>query len=382
MPATALNGSPQNAPRSIHAGHKAEMFEKPSSLDDNDSQHYLPLTDRRTVLRNRNYPIWERNDPAADGRAQAGLFMQNRPVDPFVASDNTRVSELLEGRCTFSQIDFDLQIHVNDTLEMASAHASFVIPPKLTVVLMLEGDLDAAIDGRPLAMTAQRGPTGYLWINRQPARLERWIRAGQRVRKITISLPLAKLSALSDVADDVFSDACAETDRDITVMQWQANAQSLRSAEEILKLDADESSADRLSSSIAALTVVRNALSQLDDRQTTRVPQPMSTRDVNRARLAREFILQHIDRPLPIKEVARSTGMSISTLQRVFKGCFGATVMEFVRTRRLELARLALLEDGVTVGEAAFSAGYSSPANFSTAFQREFGYPPSSCTRN
>ena len=358
------------------------MFEKQSSLDDNDSQHYLPLIDRQTVLRNRSYPIWERNDLGIDGRAQAGLFMQNQPVDPFVASDNTRVSELLEGRCTFNQIGFDLQIHANDTLEMVSAHASFVIPPKLTVALMLEGDLDAAIDGRPLALTAQHGPTGYLWINRQPARLERWIRAGQRVRKITISLPLTKRSVFSDIGDDILSESCAETDGDITIMQWQANAQAIRSAEEILKLDADESPTDRLSSSIAALNVMRNVLSQLDGKQTSTVPKPMNTRDVGRARLAREFILRHIDQPLPIKEVARHTGMSISTLQRVFKGCFGTTVMEFVRTRRLELARLALLEDGVTVGEAAFGAGYSSPANFSTAFQREFGYPPSSCTRS
>ena len=363
-------------------GKKTEMFEKQSGLDDNDSHHYLPLTDRQTVLRNRNESMWQRNSLGTDGRAQSGLFMQNRPGDRFGVSDNTRIFELLEGRCTFNQIDFDLQVHANDTLEMAAAHASFKVPPKLTVVLMLEGDLDAAIDGRPLAMTAQRGPTGYLWVNHRPAHLERWIRAGQRVRKITISLPLSKLSAISGIADGTLPKLDSDDEQDITVLQWRPNAQALRSAEEILLLDSDADALNRLSSSIAALTVVRNALSQLDDKRTATVSQPMNTRDVGRARLAREFILQHIDQPLPIKEVARNTGMSVSTLQRVFKGCFGTTVMEFVRTRRLELARLALLEDGVTVGEAAFGAGYSSPANFSTAFQREFGYPPSSCTRS
>jgi AraC-like DNA-binding protein len=100
-----------------------------------------------------------------------------------------------------------------------------------------------------------------------------------------------------------------------------------------------------------------------------------------RARKARDYILRSIGEPMALGDIASRNGMSISTLQRVFKTCFGTTVHEFVRTRRLELARLALLDKGLTVGEAAFQAGYSSPANFSTAFQRAFGYRPSACLR-
>ncbi len=53
--------------------------------------------------------------------------------------------------------------------------------------------------------------------------------------------------------------------------------------------------------------------------------------------------------------------------------------MEFVRTRRLDMVLRDLLDHGITVGEAAHRAGYSNTANFSTAFQRQFGYPPSVC---
>ena len=56
--------------------------------------------------------------------------------------------------------------------------------------------------------------------------------------------------------------------------------------------------------------------------------------------------------------------------------------MEFVRTRRLEIARIELPEEEFTVGEAAYCAGYSSTANFSAAFQRKFGYPTSACIDN
>jgi len=92
--------------------------------------------------------------------------------------------------------------------------------------------------------------------------------------------------------------------------------------------------------------------------------------------------MSQIDQPLTIKDVAIGCGMSVSTLQRIFKACYGCTVMEFQRVRRLELARLALIDQQLTVGEAAFRAGYSNTANFSTAFVREFGYPPSACLEN
>ena len=39
-------------------------------------------------------------------------------------------------------------------------------------------------------------------------------------------------------------------------------------------------------------------------------------------------------------------------------------------------ARDAMERDGISVAEAAYDAGYSSPANFSTAFKRMFGLSP------
>jgi AraC-like DNA-binding protein len=48
-----------------------------------------------------------------------------------------------------------------------------------------------------------------------------------------------------------------------------------------------------------------------------------------------------------------------------------------MRETRLQAARDAMDKDGLTIGQAAFLAGYSSPANFSTAFKRVFGISPS-----
>ncbi|WP_339782023.1 helix-turn-helix domain-containing protein [uncultured Thalassospira sp.] len=52
---------------------------------------------------------------------------------------------------------------------------------------------------------------------------------------------------------------------------------------------------------------------------------------------------------------------------------YGTTVMDFMCETRLQMARDAMDKDGLTIGQAAYLAGYSSPANFSTAFKRVFG---------
>jgi AraC-like DNA-binding protein len=79
--------------------------------------------------------------------------------------------------------------------------------------------------------------------------------------------------------------------------------------------------------------------------------------------------------------LAQELGMSVSTMQRLFKAAYGTSVVSFQRTERLKTARTKLLQGRMTVGEAGYQAGYSNVSNFSSAFQKAFGYPPSVCTR-
>jgi AraC-like DNA-binding protein len=82
-----------------------------------------------------------------------------------------------------------------------------------------------------------------------------------------------------------------------------------------------------------------------------------------------------------VDDVAREAGMSISGLQRLFHAAHGASVLEFARTRRLLRAREALEQGTVSVTEAALSAGYTTSANFATAFKRQFGISPKDARR-
>ncbi|MGX9393971.1 helix-turn-helix transcriptional regulator (plasmid) [Nitrobacteraceae bacterium UC4446_H13] len=91
---------------------------------------------------------------------------------------------------------------------------------------------------------------------------------------------------------------------------------------------------------------------------------------------AREILDQDIVEPPSIRELARRVGMSEVSLRRLFKVTFGVTIVEYLRDRKLDAARIMLAEGRLQVGEIAYRVGYADQANFTTAYRRRFGYPP------
>ncbi|MCW8198185.1 AraC family transcriptional regulator [Verminephrobacter aporrectodeae subsp. tuberculatae] len=91
---------------------------------------------------------------------------------------------------------------------------------------------------------------------------------------------------------------------------------------------------------------------------------------------ARDILEARLSDPPEPAELAKLAGTSVSALRKEFKAAFGLPVAAYARKRRLEQAHLSL-ERGLSVTAVAHQFDYDSPANFSTAFKRQFGYPPS-----
>ena len=102
-----------------------------------------------------------------------------------------------------------------------------------------------------------------------------------------------------------------------------------------------------------------------------------SPRDVRRMRMIDDRLALAERRPLSLDDLAGAVQLSRSSLQRLFKTFHGVSAFEYLRRRNLELARAALDGQGLSVKEAAYLAGYTSAANFSTAYRRHFGESPS-----
>lgn len=102
--------------------------------------------------------------------------------------------------------------------------------------------------------------------------------------------------------------------------------------------------------------------------------------DLWRLERVRECIAARPEAEYSLTELARLAAMSPSSLRSKFKACYGQTLFEFCKERRLEMAREYLLK-GFSVQQAAHFSGYSYATNFTTAFRKRFGIAPSALIR-
>lgn len=77
-----------------------------------------------------------------------------------------------------------------------------------------------------------------------------------------------------------------------------------------------------------------------------------------------------------MKELAKSFGMSESSLYHNFKKVTLLSPLQFQKTLRLQEARHIMLTQDIDVGEVAFCVGYESPSQFSREYSRMFGLSP------
>jgi len=82
-----------------------------------------------------------------------------------------------------------------------------------------------------------------------------------------------------------------------------------------------------------------------------------------------------------VASLARELAMSRSAFAARFTDLVGEPVMQYLARWRMQLAVVALRDDGATVAELASRLGYGSEAAFARAFKRVVGIPPGAVRR-
>lgn len=104
--------------------------------------------------------------------------------------------------------------------------------------------------------------------------------------------------------------------------------------------------------------------------------------DRERLLFAREYLLQRYDLPPTLPELARIAGLNEFKLKNGFRELFGKPVFAWLTDYKMTLAHRELAQGAHTPTQLAYDLGYSSPAHFSRAFRRHFGYPPGAVRKN
>ncbi|WP_370675656.1 helix-turn-helix domain-containing protein [Pleomorphomonas sp. PLEO] len=257
----------------------------------------------------------------------------------------------------------------------ADPEAVAEIQPGFRLFVCLCGWQRFEVDDQRLDVSADEGPVALALSLTRPAQLRRIAQSEDRMGHLVITAPRDWASAL-DLKETGHGDALATfLATHGSCHTWRLDDHSIRLAQ----LAADPPAwmpreALSLYRRARAFDLICLTLSTLAlRREENTLPRPAQSLLGERIRI---YLLDHLNEPLTIDAVAQAMGASVSVVQRCFKELYGMTVFDFVRRRRLDAARDALDNRGVSIACAAFMAGYSAPSSFATAFRKAYGVPP------
>jgi AraC-like DNA-binding protein len=126
---------------------------------------------------------------------------------------------------------------------------------------------------------------------------------------------------------------------------------------------------------LAANTVVGRLADALARRSDTRMSRPRRATAQRAMTRMRDFLIAEAHRTIASAELEQLTGLDRFALARHFRTAFGTSPHRFQLGQRLLRAR-AMISDGVTLAEAAASAGFADQSHMTRHFAARFGVTP------
>lgn len=326
----------------------------------------------RNIRQVRNQPRW-----LGLGTVKAPDF-----ADPHYQFSNgcvTAQDALLDGHIKAQQVHPDLWLHAVEGCDLRTFTSSAPAPQGLHIVIVLEGSVDVAFGTVPLQLpqptSCAQPPQAYgaLIHTCKPEMFVRNWRMGKFERKLSLRVHPRMLQSLALSAG--YTHLQAMLGQHLCLQLWQPSARAVVLAEQIIHLISQDNACLLLQS--RTLEFLHEAVQQQSHNSgTSAPPAALQLREHMRMTKLKAMIDARQDGGAPVSELARNMGLSASALQRHFRQIYGSSIDEYRRTQRLEHAHALLRQTGCSVLEVAHASGYTSAANFATAFKRHFGISP------
>jgi len=108
------------------------------------------------------------------------------------------------------------------------------------------------------------------------------------------------------------------------------------------------------------------------------ISDPSAIDYVARVNRAIDYILENLEEPVKLEDVAKSAHFSPFHFHRIFRSIVGETLQQFVKRLRLERAlRTMSHQPELSLTDVALASGFGSSSDFSRSFKQRYGVPPS-----
>jgi len=98
--------------------------------------------------------------------------------------------------------------------------------------------------------------------------------------------------------------------------------------------------------------------------------------DMPRLAFIIDYIMEHLQHDITVDELAEKACMSKPTFFRYFKKMVGMSPVDFVNTKRMQLAKQLLTRERKPVGDIGYAVGYKNPSHFIRSFKKYYGFTP------
>lgn len=343
------------------------------------------------MIRNKNHSILCKS---MKSKALSTLWHHSKrklPEQIFVGEDFVKGSDLhfrdtatsvdvpiISGKITHLDLQPGMSLHCVEGQDLHNNFSSKPIAPGLRIVIILDGRVRVAFGGKWLVIDTEAGDKpqakGALISIGETTTFGREWQRGKFERKLSIGLSREWL--VNNGFDPAQADAkLAEIMRQpVTFHEWTLSHRMISLAEKILDTTGRDGVLKRMALLSSAFEIVHDALHSLESANHT-APAIVSQR-FHKIHKVRDFLDNPDYLHLSVQEISGIVALSQSTLQRQFKAIFGMSVDAYRRDGRLKIAHHLLEKEGLSVSQVADKVGYTSAANFSTAFKRHYGVLP------
>jgi len=102
----------------------------------------------------------------------------------------------------------------------------------------------------------------------------------------------------------------------------------------------------------------------------------LNIHDIQTIYKVKEQMLEHLETPPVIKELAVYANMSPSKLKRLFKQIFGNSIFSYYQEFRMKEATRLLKEEKLSVSDVGYQLGFTNLSHFSRVFKEHIGMKP------
>ncbi len=287
---------------------------------------------------------------------------------------------VLDGEQHVHALHDGLVLYLSHSRDLVDGSSHNRLAPGITAAFLLQGEAEVSLPRQRLHFDARPGGQRAMLLNLTDAdQFKRHWLSGREETKICLSLTPDWLERFA-FSSQLRSDNLLRLSRSHWQhLPWQPASDTLQRAHQLLAQDADlPPLLQRLKRESFALDLASDILRGID------VPAPKRlSSHLERCLLRlKDWLDSGEANHLSIAQMAKELGTNPVDLQNGFRAHNGITIAAYLRRQRLEQAYQAIRKLDISVDDAASLAGYGHISSFSTAFKRQYGFPPSQARRS